>query len=271
MKNKIHYIYIKICLAILKNIDPHKKMIGRPNKFEYMFYIKNIIHITVTGLSWDKLSLLLSINVDLIRKKYIKWINLGVFSKANSIILHQYKRNNKYKNLFIDSTNIVNFSGCLNFGYNIKIKNKKSIKVSVLVDHNKIPHIIDVSKGSIHDAKIMENIIATKLNNNKHAFNLVGDKGYIKNNNYVNYIKDNNNITLITPLRTNSKKENINEDNKILLKDRSKVEHFFSLLKRGYKRISTINDKLLVNYNNFLNIAVSLISLKIINKINIKK
>ncbi len=62
-------------------------------------------------------------------------------------------------------------------------------------------------------------------------FNLVGDKRYIKNNNYVNYIKYNNNITLITPLRTNSKKENINEDNKILLKDRSKVEQLiFDLL-----------------------------------------
>ena len=59
----------------------------------------------------------------------------------------------------IDSINIVNFRGCLNLGYNIKIKNKKSIKVSVLVDHNKIPHIIDVSKGSIHDAKIMEQLI----------------------------------------------------------------------------------------------------------------
>ena len=41
-----------------------------------------------------------------------------------------------------------------------------------------------------------------KLNNNKYTFNLVGDKGYIKNNNYVNDIKDNNNITLIIPLRT---------------------------------------------------------------------
>ncbi len=59
----------------------------------------------------------------------------------------------------IDFTNIVNFSGCLNYGYNIKIKNKKSIKVSVLIDHNKIPHIIDVSKGSIHDAKIIEQLI----------------------------------------------------------------------------------------------------------------
>ena len=47
----------------------------------------------------------------------------------------------------------------MDFGYNIKIKNKKSIKVSALVDHNKIPHIIDVSKGSIHDAKIMEQLI----------------------------------------------------------------------------------------------------------------
>ncbi len=102
MKDKIHYIYIKICLAILKNIDSHKKLIGIPNKFEYMFYIKHIIYITISLLSWDKLGLLLLINVDLIRKKYIKWINLGVFSKANHIILHQYKRNNKYKNLFID-------------------------------------------------------------------------------------------------------------------------------------------------------------------------
>ena len=68
-----------------------------------MFYIKYIIEITINGLSWDKLSSLLSINVDLIRKKYIKWIKLGVFSKANNIILYQYKKKHKYKSLFIDS------------------------------------------------------------------------------------------------------------------------------------------------------------------------
>ena len=33
------------------------------------------------------------------------------------------------------------------------------LKLSVLIDHNKIPHIIDISKGSVHDAKIMERII----------------------------------------------------------------------------------------------------------------
>ena len=206
---------------------------------------------------------MLSINTDLIRKKYIKWVKLGIFTNANNIILKQYTKKHKYNSLFIDSTNIVNFSGCLNFGFNIKNKNKQSIKVSVMVDHNKIPHVIDVSKGSIYDAKIMETVINDKITNTKNPYNLVADKGYIKNNNYIENIKKNKNITLITPIRVNSKKEISNND-KLLLRERFKVEHFFSLLKRGYKRISIINDKTLLSYTSFLNIAISLISLKII-------
>jgi len=268
MIQKIYDIYTSICLSVLKMIDPYKKSIGRPNKYDYNFYIKHIINVTVNGLSWNKLGLLLTMKTDLIRKKYNKWSKLNLFTKTNNIILNQYKKNNKIDSFFIDSTNIVNFSGHLDFGYNIKNKNKKSIKISVLVDHNKIPHLIDISKGSVHDAKIMETIISNKLRYNKKIFNLVGDKGYIKNEQYIDTIKKSNNITLITPLRINSKNKNIiSTEIKTLLSERHKVEHFFSLLKRGFKRISIINDKILTNYNGFLNIAVSLISLKIIIKL----
>ena len=65
---------------------------------------------------------MLSINTDLIRKKYIKWVKLGIFTNANNIILKQYTKKHKYNSLFNDSTNIVNLSGCLNFGFNIKNK-----------------------------------------------------------------------------------------------------------------------------------------------------
>ena len=100
-----------------------------------------------------------------------------------------------------DSTNIANFTGKLDFGYNIK--NKRSIKISIdeskafiiktksfvlcftLVDINKVPYILDVSKGSIHDAKIMESIIDTKFKNTKDIIEIVGDKGYIKNSSYI--------------------------------------------------------------------------------------
>jgi len=111
----------------------------------------------------------------------------------------------------------------------------------------------------------METLISDKLATNKNLLNLVADKGYIKNQMYIDMIKNTNNITLITPYRVNSKNQkNISNNDKLLLKERYKVEHFFSLLKRGFKRISIINDKILENYNSFLNIAISLISLKII-------
>ena len=111
----------------------------------------------------------------------------------------------------------------------------------------------------------MENIITNKLKANKTPLNIIG---YIKNCVYINTIKDTYNITLITPQRNNAvTKITIMEDHQQLLKERSKVEHFFSYLKKGYKRISCINDTKLETYYNFLYIAVSLISLKIIIKL----
>ena len=42
----------KICLSLLKVLDPFKKPIGRPNKYTYDFYIKHILNILTSGLSW---------------------------------------------------------------------------------------------------------------------------------------------------------------------------------------------------------------------------
>jgi hypothetical protein len=168
--------------------------------------------------------------------------------------------------LFIDSTNIANTNGKLLFGYNIKIKNKKSIKISIIVDFNKIPYYMEITKGSIHDAKIMESMIIYNFKNNKKEINLIGDKGYIKNPEYIKSIKNNNNIVLITPYKNNSKNILLNTDSE-KLKKRYKVENYFSLLKRKYKKITIINDKKLDHYCSFLSIANSLISLKLIIKL----
>ena len=69
MKSKISNIYNKIVMSILNNIDPYIKSKGRPNKYEYEFYLNHIYNITLTGLSWTGLSKLVNINLDLVRKK----------------------------------------------------------------------------------------------------------------------------------------------------------------------------------------------------------
>ena len=71
--------------------------------------------------------------------------------------------------MYIDSTVIKNLNGSLNSGYNIKIKNKKSIKISAIVDDYKIPHVLTVTSSNPHDVKIMENIILENNFNNKNT------------------------------------------------------------------------------------------------------
>ena len=83
-----------------------------------------------------------------------------------------------------------------------------------------VPHILNISKGSIHNAKILETIINDKLYNNYKYLNIIGDKGYIKNAEYINYIQSKN-IRLIMPLKINAICNNkLYADKTQLLKDR---------------------------------------------------
>jgi len=174
-----------------------------------------------------------------------------------------YKKKYNITNLYIDSTVIGNLTGSLPFGYNIKIKNKKSIKISAIVDNNKVPHMLHVTPSNPHDVKIMEDLIITNNFDNK-SINLIGDKGYIKSPEYIKNIKNQYNINLVTPLRNNSKNNIISDINKKLLSKRVIVENFFCLLKKSYLRINFINDKKLNTYNNYLSIVAGLLIQKVI-------
>ena len=69
-------------------------------------------------------------------------------------MLKIYKNKYDLSNLFIDSTVIRNANGSLKYGFNNKIKNK-SIKISAIVDENRIPCILKVTPSNPHDSKIM--------------------------------------------------------------------------------------------------------------------
>ena len=62
---------------------------------------------------------------------------------------------------------------------------------------------------SIHDAKIMKTQINDNLKNNKKPINLIGDKCYIKGDDYRNNIYNENNevneFPLIIPKKYNTK------------------------------------------------------------------
>ena len=80
---------------------------------------------------------------------------------------------------------------------------------------------------------------------------LVGDKGYISKKNSKKL--KSNNIELITPKRKNQKGSN-SQENKILLKKLSIVEHFFSWIK-NFRKIRLRYDSKVVSYLGFVMLA----------------
>ena len=247
--NNIFDKFKQISLIIINNVDPINKNIGRPTVYNYESCLNIIFFILKTGNSWNSIDENKN-KLDAIRKRYHKWISLNIFNNAYSVLLKLYKLKYKTNNFYIDSTVISNRTGSLHFGYNIKIKNKKSIKITPIIDDNQILYMFKVTPSNLHDVKIMENIINVSYCNNIDLINLIGDKGYIKPNDYIN------NINLITPLKKNAK-------NKILLKN---IENFFSFLKRSFNRISLINYKI---YENYIYMASSIILLRISERNNL--
>ena len=51
--------------------------------------------------------------------------------------------------------------------------------------------MFEIDKGSVHDGKIIEEIIANKFKNNNRQIKIIAYKGYTKNAEYLNMIKTN--------------------------------------------------------------------------------
>lgn len=248
--------YLKEFNLFNKIVNYSKSTRGRPYKYSNEEMFNCIVEVLKLGCSWSDISKHYSFHKDTVRKRFKRWTTLNIFENFNKVINKIYKKKVRHfikNDYYIDSTDIPNFRSNFETGYNYKIKNKKAIKLTIITDSNGIIHKFNVSRSSKHDAMILEDIIQNDLFKNKDEMILVGDKGYIKNDNYRNKIKKNHNILLITPQRINSKKE-IKDvfKYKTLFKKRIIVENKFSHLKSSFKKISLLSGKNLNIYKSFI-------------------
>jgi hypothetical protein len=242
--------YIKkfksILVQFIDQIDIKHTNKGRPRKFKTDFYVKYILQVLTNGISWNKLDL-----EDIygnkycthsaIYKMYYKWLKMGIFKKVFLEFFNKYSCGRKFNKLFIDSTVIQNANNSKHVGFSYKIPNKKSLKLSVICDNNKIILGSYVSKSNIHDSKLVLNTvnkISVNINNSK----LIGDCGYISKQKIIKQLKTKN-LTLITPIKKNMKKKVLSTAHKKLLKRRFVIEHLFSHIKRSFKRLSILYDR----------------------------
>lgn len=240
------------------NKNNGKRKAGRPCLFPTFVYVKYIFRVLLKISTWNKLKPHYQnkrCTGNAIFKKFDKWTKEGVIKLFYLKYLKKYA--NKFKNIdnfYIDSTVIQNGNNSQNVGFSPKIKNKKSIKLSIICDKNKVVTDMYVSKSNIHDSKLILPVIknTTTVVTNK-AINLIGDLGYITNKETLKKLKKQK-VKLITPVRKNMKKK-LSKSKKLLLKKRYNVEHVFSLLKRSFKKINQIFERKIQNYYSWIYIA----------------
>jgi hypothetical protein len=254
---------IKIFTKIIDNkykVNKHKKY------YSNEYYLNNIFTMLNDINSWKTLIKLKShepvlinnktakYHFDSIRKKFIKWVNDGIFKLAFDECMN-LKNINKNVELIIDSTFINNKYGIESIALNTDNKKKRSSKLSIITDQDKfIYSIINIKINTIDNIKLDKRFKKNKIKkkfkqrkafvhdiktiqstldniNLKYDFNevtLLGDKGYINKNE--NYYINKKKINLITYKRKNQNKNNENEENK--LKKRIYVENAIGLIKK---------------------------------------
>jgi hypothetical protein len=238
--------YKEFIVQFIKSLN--KNTAGRKMKCSIEYYVDRILYVFKTGISWNNLETV-NCTSSAVYKNFCKWNKLNIFRDAYIKLLNNVPITSSFKKLFIDSTTIQNecgFNYCTSYdGY--KIPNKRSVKLTVICNQDKIPIGHLFSPSNIHDSKLivptLNNIKVSIKGTDNYPIKLVGDKGYISS------LKSRNNlrvkkIQLVTPLRKNyiSKPSNYNK-NKKLFNKRIIIEHIFNDIKRISKRLSKIMDR----------------------------
>jgi hypothetical protein len=266
MKDKTFQKYKKYILHFVNK--KYKNL--RKRKYNFDYYIKNFIHVLTDVTKWQSLNLInnneRTFHWKTIYNEYNKWCKDNIFEDAykNFIGEHYFKmsklKNNKIINLFIDVTKINNKYGSEKIGINVEYKKKNITALTVICDINKIPLGFTYvntnnrknNKNSLqHEIKNVQNTLDTiSVNFKRKKINLIGDKGYISRNKFKLGKKM---LPIITPKRINQKIQATSQE-KILLKDRYKIENLFAILKNS-NRINVRKDKNIKNYMGFVHLS----------------
>lgn len=240
---------------------------GRRHKLSITHKLNTIEHVLKNGISWTSLNKSNDTKGDesSYRKFFYKLCNSNIFSKA----IHNFIRTIPAK-VYTDTTTILNKAGRKSdVDYCSKDRKHKGVKISTYCDDNRFIYPSVITKGNVHDVKILE----PTLDINLKPKIVVADKGYISaalksrlRNNGTELIYPHRNyarskVTSYTGTRrynrstypTNTDRE------KLILKDRFKIENMFATLKQ-YRRLNYVYEKNIKYFKGFVDLACYLIN-----------
>ena len=271
-KDKIYNCFKKCILHIAQLKYP----LIRKRKYSLQYYLDKFFLLLNDMVTWKSLKYTYDYHNNnkfhwkSIYNEYNRWAKDNIFEDAyihfmnNNYFKLSNVRKNRKLNLFIDVTKINNKYGSEYIGINNEYKKKNVTALTVICDDNKLPLAVSymaINKNKTkagnntirHDIKgVQPTLNNIPINLKKYIkINLIGDKGYITQKKYKVF---NRKVKMTCPKRKNQKTKNTKTE-KIMLKDRHKIENLFASIK-NYNRISLRRDKHIKNYMSFVYVGL---------------
>jgi len=231
----------KLTTQILEQLHNQTFKLGRKNSYPLTHYIEVFRYVLKTGISWRDLNY--PLHWSTYYKKFLSWINAGIFHKLHTIILKlatskKIINSENLKTLYIDSTMIKNFKGIDLLGKNHYDRNRKGNKITLICSSNGIPISISLTSANTNDQMqvipALDNITLKIIRPR-----LVADGAYVSNK-LKTQLKQRK-IKFIYPYKKNQKARNTKLE-KTLLKGRYIVENVFSWI-QNLRRLRHRYDK----------------------------
>lgn len=260
---------LQIIAAMIDSIDPPK----RSRKLNTLDALKLLVTQNETGLCYRKLvefsspHLLLppTIHYSTYAKRFRTWANNDVLHQVWVNITKMYgsarlsECQSAFKHLFIDSTMIKNKLGSDCVGANPTDRGRLGTKLSVIVDDAKMPIALVLTGANIPDVSILEETVSsipTPITQDaRRTCILAGDKGYI--NRADSDFLASHKMRKVTPSRRNARRQReLSNNDKLVLKERHKVENFFANLKQS-RRFEIRRDRSIASFKAALEFEFS--------------
>lgn len=217
-------------------------------------------------------------NKSTIYRRYIKWLNEGIFKDTYNEILDKYLNYRNIDEVHIDSTDIQNKNMHKDYTYKSFKLSKEALRLTIIGDNNRAPIDYAIDKAHHPDNVLGYNLLINTNIEFKTKTFIFGDKGYHMTEKKKNNILKKSNLRLIVPKKRYKKKRVYKTKNykrkikrirhsqhmKEGLKRRVSIEHINSNLHRSYKRIDKVYERSIKTFDGFIKLAISMI---LINKL----
>ena len=248
-------------LAIIDKLDPPQ----RQRKLSNRVALRAVLHVLQNCSTWRAFKSD-GIHYTTLQKRFFTWVDKGVFEHVRDQAIHDYCSHNMEgcRTLLTDCTMIKNAAGRDCLGRNHYDRSRLATKMSMICTTDRVPLAYCFVPANVNDVSTVDTVVERLPQilhkDGRRRYIMVGDKGYVMNDEKKASMQQKHRIKMVHPYRRNQTKKNTQKE-RALLRRRAPVEHVFCRLDK-FMRLHIRRDHYIKSFAAFTDLALAILAME---------